>query len=416
MHLSYLVFCVLLSSVRSALKLGTGKSIHTVSLSKQYVPVMRGDRILLYKTAYYGTIFVGLPNPQNFTVLFDTGSGHFLLPSSACSNSACSRHQRYNRLLSMSALDIDYDGHIIDQGHADRDRVDIVYGTGEVSGEFVQEVVCLTYMADVTEATGRDDCTRLRVVMASEMTSEPFEHFEFDGVAGLGLDALALGHEFSFFGQMSRLGLMPQPCFGVFLAKNEFAASEISFGGHNEDRVASAFQWGRVVSPELGYWQVAIQNVHVGNETLDICSNGDCKAILDTGTSMLGVPKSGLSQLHWLLARPLDTDSGDVDCRTLPGPSLSFDLGDFNIHLDAEDYSRPAPMRVTSRKSSETRMFCRSSLMPVDMGDQLGDKVFIFGEPMLRKYYTKYDWREQRVGFAIAQQPLGSLPDVAPHA
>ena len=69
-----------------------------------------------YKTAYFGSIFVGLPNPQKFTaastadglvirgsvsadlicgsvsfsrpvifeVVFDTGSGHFIVPSKKC--------------------------------------------------------------------------------------------------------------------------------------------------------------------------------------------------------------------------------------------------------------------------------------------------------------------------------------------
>ena len=38
---------------------------------------------------------VGTP-PQKFTVIFDTGSGHLLLPSEACDSAACSSHKRFS--------------------------------------------------------------------------------------------------------------------------------------------------------------------------------------------------------------------------------------------------------------------------------------------------------------------------------
>merc|ERR1719437_132813 len=92
---------------------------------------MKDEKIIAYKTAYFGSVKVGDPVQQSFTVVFDTGSGHLILPSTACHSETCAKHRRYNRTVSASALDIE------------RDQVSIAFGTGEVVGEFVREVVCL---------------------------------------------------------------------------------------------------------------------------------------------------------------------------------------------------------------------------------------------------------------------------------
>lgn len=77
------------------------------------------------------------------------------------------------------------------------------------------------------------------------------------------------------------------------------------------------------------------------------------------------------------------------------------------MRLNAEDYSRPAPMTVRS-KSGNTSFVCRSSLLPVpaDVGDEGGEEtqLFVLGEPFLQKHYTKYDWHRLRIGFALARQ------------
>mmetsp|Transcript_152854 Transcript_152854/g.265682 ORF Transcript_152854/g.265682 Transcript_152854/m.265682 type:complete len:504 (-) Transcript_152854:161-1672(-) len=384
--------------------------VFTIPLDKQYVPVTKNNVTVMYKTAYFGTIYVGSPVPQPFSMLFDTGSGHLFVPSENCHAMPCQQHRRYQRNLSSTAIQIDHDGNQVpeDLKESERDKVAVEYGTGEVEGDFVYELVCLQNHTGEQGYTEAQDCAMLRVITTTEMSDEPFHAFAFDGVVGLGLSSLAVHPEFSFFGQVAKFNRLEHLQFGVFLSNDDEVASEISFGGHDPRRVASDLSWVPVHEPDQGYWQINLRSVTVGGEPFKLCEEGDCLAVVDTGTSLLGVPKQELSNFHWLLARRVLDKSEDVDCREFPGPEIVFHLDGFNITMGPKDYSRPSALKIQNSKTNSTDVICRSSLLPVQMPEGMGVKTWILGEPALRKYYTTYDWADQQVGFSLAVPPLPS--------
>jgi len=376
-------------------------SIQSIPLQKQYVPVSVGGKVVAHKTAYYGQVYAGGPNPQNFTVVFDTGSGHVILPSTRCDSETCMKHRRYNRAASSTALDMNYDGKPVRPSAADRDQLVVSFGTGQVRGEFVEEKICLS--------TGPNDCVSLRIVLAMSMTPDPFSLFFFDGVLGLGLTALTLRPQFGFMDQMIAQRPGMQPRFAVFLSRTDKVDSVISFGGHDERMASSEFVWAPVARASLGFWQVNVKAVRINGVALDVCANGDCHAILDTGTSLLAVPRPALRTMTRMLARPvpesLSAHGTEVDCRNVPGAKIEFDLGGFVVSLGEEDYSRPAPLNMTTGDNASA-LFCRSLLLPLDLQAPIGPNSFIWGEPMLRKYYTIYDVAMKQIGFSLAREPL----------
>jgi len=382
-----------------------------VQLDKQYVPLKRGERVVAHKTAYFGSIYIGVPKQQRFTVVFDTGSGHLLVPSISCASPTCMRHQRYSSRESGSAVDIDHSGAQVAADASERDQVSVSFGTGEVLGEFVRDVVCLSEHSNLSNSSveGEASCIRVRVITATEMTEEPFYNFDFDGVVGLGLGALAVDPEFSFFGEMAKRGILPKSQFGFFLSKSDEVPSELSFGGHDETKVDEPLRWAKVMRPELGYWQVQIKSVKIGGVSVPACDSGECVGIVDSGTSLLGVPAQIIKDVHWKLARKIPGDPAELDCRHAGGPEVVFDLG-FEISLGAEDYSRPTAMRVENNKTGDVQVVCRASLLPVNMGTDEGSNplTWILGEPVLRKYYTTFDWKEEEIGFSLAKQPSAS--------
>lgn len=456
---------------------------HIVPLHRQRVPVKSESDTVSYKSVYFGHISVGAPVPQPFTVVFDTGSGHVVLPSKWCSSETCRIHNRYDPAVSAFAVDVEHDGTPVEPNSA-RDQITVAYGTGEVTGQFVNDRLCLDVKghskasgsdsaADVAasaaaagsqgspgatepEVVGEaeENCVDLRLVMATEMTHEPFHAFAFDGVLGLGLDSLALAPEFSFFGMMAAQKLLEQPSFGVFLAESDDEVSEISFGGHSPEHLKSGLSWAPVAMPELGYWQVQIKSLRIGNRTLDFCDDGQCRAVVDTGTSLLAVPKLFADELQDTLEDsivdpPFEKD-GTLDCTLAQGLQIVFEVEGSTIELSPGDYARAsvqlqdendeswsvldgnsasaeetpqeeaqvpgvvfleasaasdsaAAAGATESAKSEPASSCRPTIMPLDLPEPLGPKLFIWGEPVLRKFYTVYNWKEKSIGFALAR-------------
>jgi len=380
-------------------------SIITIPLSKQYVPVVRQNRTVMHRTAYFGNIFVGLPTKQKFNVIFDTGSAHLVLPSSNCKSQSCALHNKYNRSMSESAVDIDHDGTPVANASDTRDEVDLEYGTGQLSGAFSREVVCLQGKDEASQAMPNAACTTLRVVFATEMTDEPFMMFKFDGILGLGLEGLSLDSEFNFFGQMTKLNKNMEPRFGFFLSEDDRHASEISFGGPNPQRSSSEIQWVPVLHPHQGYWQLHLPRVLVGGEEVELCKTGGCIAIVDTGTSLLGVPRQLQQDMNWKLARKVSNSPDKLDCRTHPGPDVVFDFESVKVTVGPDAYSRPSSMKLILNKTNTSEVICRASLLPIDASPGLSAKTWILGEPVLRKYYTTFDWVRKQIGFSLALQP-----------
>lgn len=338
-------------------------------------------------------------------------------------------HRRYNRQASLIAKDIDYNGEPVKPGEA-RDAITIAFGTGEVTGEFVQETLCLAVQdedGELAEAGSEGlvedrkldgkDCVDMRVVTASEMTQEPFFSFAFDGVLGLGLAGLALAPEFSFFGSMVTQGRLGLPVFAVFLADDEDKESEITFGGYNPEHLQGELTWAPVALPDLGHWQVDIHGLRIGGVSLDFCGpQRGCRAVVDTGTSLLAVPKELLGRLQKEMGVP--EEAPEVGCKHAKGPEIEFTLASgYTVTLNAEDLVRTpvaAPSNSTSQpsagsppkgESGASRVVCVPTMMPLELPEPLGPKLFILGEPVLRKYYTVYNWEEKKIGFGRVPSP-----------
>jgi len=380
-----------------------------VPLQKQSVPVIRNGVAVMQKSAYSGTIVLGVPVQQSFTVVFDTGSAHAFVPSSKCRSAACRLHRTFDSNRSKSVVHIDHTGNKISPDDEDRDQVAIAYGTGAVEGDIVQETICFAAPGRSSNFAGKAQslCVQARMILAFDMSSDPFSEFHFDGVLGLALDTLAIGAEFSVFSQLLKQNPDMQPEFGVYLARSDTQPSELCLGGHDEKRMSGELRWADVTRPDLGYWLLRLQSVRIGNESLPLCQTGDCLAVADTGTSLLGVPEQVSKKMNWLLARRASDNGEHVDCRDVPGPDITLDFGGgLELTLTPEDYSRPAGLRVVSNDTGASQLICRAQILPVSKTEPLGSKVWLLGEPVLRKYYSVFDWAGRRIGFAPAATPV----------
>lgn len=395
----------------------------TIPLTRQRVPINQDGSTIHYKSAYYGTVLAGTPAVP-FKVVFDTGSGHLILPSTYCSSETCRAHRRYRRSQSSSARDIDHDGTTVQAGQP-RDQITVSFGTGEVTGVFVEDIVCfdMDSFAESENVDVPDGCVKMAMIVATEMSSEPFKAFEFDGVLGLGLQGLSQSSAFNFIdvvsGAIEQAGSSAAHTFGVFLAEDGQAGSEITLGGWSQEHLDEQLRWNPVSDPDLGHWTVQIRHMHVDGEPVSFCASGGCKAVVDTGTSLLAVPTAAFAELYEMLRH---TPPLAGQCRG-SGPQLHIVLASVTVSLGPEDYSRleEGPPQTKPRfgpqeASPQLLRRCRPMLMTMDLPAPLGPKLFILGEPVLRKYYTAYDVKAKRVGFGRArhQLPAASANITAP--
>jgi hypothetical protein len=381
-------------------------------------------------------------------VVFDTGSGHLVLPSTLCKSPTCQNHQRYRRKNSVAAIDIDGDGSTVYPGQA-RDQITVSYGTGEITGIFVRDHVCLGHRdpqameaasesmkvasllqtkvskANASKKLQEDDddvpqanaeshgCLNGQLVAATSMTEEPFASFAFDGVLGLGLPGLSQTPHFNFFDVAAGSGAWKstspefQRAFSVFLG-GENEPSSITFGGYQNEHLeaGSETHWHYVEDAEQGYWQIAIKGIYANGELLDYCNDGTCRGIVDTGTSLLAVP----SNLGPTLVDRLRFDAKKKQRCYADGPALEFVLSDNKtLRMEPSDIHRPEFISEDGSTVNETNAEeiepCVPMVMHLDLPEPLPAKTLILGEPVLQKYYTAFnmDRNAPKVGFAVAK-------------
>jgi len=289
--------------------------------------------------------------------VFDTGSGNLLLPSTDCNDEACTSHKRYDSGASATSQQIAFADKPTQVVPKDGDRDNICIGNGNI-------------------------CCTANFVAASDESDEPFSLVPFDGILGLSMPQMAEGPAFSIVDQMMEAGVLEQNLFGVFFG-NEAENSEITFGAINHKNMASDLFWVPVT--EQGYWQVRMDDIVYSNKRQKICpSKRGCQVAVDTGTSLLAGPPAIIDRL----VQDLQVMS---DCSNLDSlPDVGFIVDDHVLNLSPDDYV------------SQTANGCRLGLMALDIPPPKGP-LFIFGDPFLRKYYTVYDRKRIRVGFALAR-------------
>lgn len=318
-----------------------------------------------HKTAYWGTISVGKP-PQSFRVIFDTGSGNLVVPSWDCQTDGCNPHRKYSPLKSSTAAAI--------KTAKGKNSTKITYGTGQVEGNFYSDQLCLS----------ESICASVHFLAASDETTDPFKNQPYDGILGLGLNALSMDKGFSIVNDLFTAGQLPQDLFTVALSDD--GSSEITFGGYRPELLASEITWMPVSSDS--YWQIAVADLTFDGKDTGLCDGG-CKAIVDTGTSMLAGPPELIQQLTAKI-------SARVDCSNWATlPRIGFKVGEWLLNLLPEDYM------------DRSGGVCTFAISTVDVPPPKGP-LFLLGDPFLRRIVTVFDYSGPRLGFAVAKRDSGA--------
>eukprot|EP00933_Yihiella_yeosuensis_P047527 TRINITY_DN43371_c0_g1_i1.p1 TRINITY_DN43371_c0_g1~~TRINITY_DN43371_c0_g1_i1.p1 ORF type:complete len:394 (+),score=69.20 TRINITY_DN43371_c0_g1_i1:79-1260(+) len=326
-----------------------------------------------HKMAYFGKVALG-SSKQEFTAVFDTGSGNLIVPGTDCSAAACVTHQKFDLQKSSSTKSINCDGSPVLE---DPDEITITFGTGKITGQCFTDSICIG-----------SACSQGNFISSTDESDQPFSSFAFDGVLGLAPDTMAQSKEFSVMNMLSSSGALKNPVFSVFLSDSDAETSEITFGDVKQDHMGSDLFWVPIQG-KSGYWEVQIDDIYFDKLPTKLCEG--CRVAVDTGTSELAGPSDVIDNLRQKLGQ------GSRYCRggqqTLP--KLGFSVNGRLLSLSPKDYS-----------SAD----CSLSLMSLDVPPPKGP-LFVFGIPFLTKYYTVYDHEKLQVGFAVAKHN-GEVPEM----
>ena len=341
-----------------------------IAVSKVSLSEGKSENIIIkdYSNAqYYGEIEIGSPG-QKFTVVFDTGSSNLWVPKVACQN--CGYwfiHGGKNKFDKSKSTSYQADG----------SDFHITYGSGDVQGYFSVDTVTLAQdivvhnqkFAEVQNAGGLG----IGYIMG-----------KFDGILGLGFEGLSLGGAPTVFKNAIDQGVVNMPVFAFDLGDE--ADGELTIGGYDDSKFKGDITWIPLSEPK--YWQISIDSITLGGY-----SSAATSGIVDSGTSLITGPSSQVMQIATKVgAMPNLLGQYSIDCSLVPN------IPDLEFNINGKAWKVPGKDLVI-----ESGGMCVFAMMGMDIPASPGNEnppAWILGDVFMRKFYTIFDYGNERVGLA----------------
>jgi len=348
-------------------------SVRRRSLSPSNVPLQ--DYFNGTDLQWFGPIQVGTP-PQDFTVVFDTGSFSLEIPGTSCTT--CVNQRKFDGTKSSTFKD-------------DKKSSTITFGTGvgvdPVIGNNWQ--LKLDQVQDIVTVGGLTSGA-IEFFLITKQTPT-FDPDPFDGIMGLGLQTG------SFFQGLINEGL--PSLFGLFLTPESVGNAELTLGGVDSTK----FSGTPTFIPVTGagsFWELNSTAVAVNGKTSSVLQ-GAQSIIFDSGTSNLVFPTDVTEAIYALISsniKPNKEEAGTFgiacdEIDTLPAV-IDFTFIDqdgkaFNLTIPSEE--------LNVGPFSSDPSLCQTLINAQDGGA-------IIGGSLLKHYYSIWDIGNSQLGFV--QQPF----------
>uniref|UniRef100_A0A7N8XVS2 renin n=1 Tax=Mastacembelus armatus TaxID=205130 RepID=A0A7N8XVS2_9TELE len=367
LFISLVITSIKMPSIRETVRdMGVSAEQVLTDLNNRTIPTPLTNYL---DTQYFGEIRIGFPG-QTFNVVFDTGSANLWVPSQSCSpfSTACFIHNRYDGSKSQT---------YVENGTG----FSIQYASGNIRG-FLSEDVVVVGGIPVVQVFAE----------ATSLSAMPFIFAKFDGVLGMGYPNMAIDGITPVFDRIISQHVLEEEVFSVYYSRDpkHTPGGELVLGGRDSNYYTGKFNY--VDTRELGKWEVTMKGVSVGTELM-FCAEG-CTAMIDTGSSYITGPASSVSALMKAIGAQLDESGYNVNCDTVKTlPRVSFHMGGQEYSLTREDY-------ILWQSHLEGDV-CTVTFRGLDVPPPAGP-IWILGANFIARYYTEFDRRNNRIGFATA--------------
>jgi len=330
---------------------------------------------------YVGRIQVGDPKrgtkPQFFDVIFDTGSSNLWINSDLCHSEACVIHRRFHPRQSKTYKKLNIE-------------MSVQFGTGNIDGFLARDTFVLGPLKIQKQAFGQ----------ITNEVGQVFVSGKFDGILGLSFPSLSAAGYNPVFDSIIKQKLLSNNMFSFYYTALPKQHSAIILGAPARDLYTGHLQWVDVSKPL--YWEVNLVDIEYDGESLGVCRDSPCKAVVDTGTSLLTGPSQDVTKI----LRKMHINRSCLGLQNLKPLTyvLSDKNGEYRFTVEPEFYVLKSQAKQ-SFAGAHTPKFCRAGFMALDVPRPRGP-LWILGDIFMRKYYTVFDRDQHRIGFA----PAKSLP------
>jgi len=301
-----------------------------------------------HHSQYIGKIQVGNP-PQDFYVVFDTGSSNLWVPVSTCTSEACKEHRLFQRERS--------------HGFAQLHKImTVTYGAGQIKGHLGTDTVRL--------GQGGVEINNQCFGMIEREHGGIFRTHQFDGVLGLAFDSLSSYKAPLVFSNIVHQKLLKSPMISFYMQIH--GPSAVEFGWPHKKNYKGELKFVDVSHKK--YWQIRLKDIKVGNKRLHLCPKKGCGLVLDTGMHMFTAP----SHMTQKIRRSIGGG-----CDTAPLTYIVLDgKREHELTIDNKHYQ--------IKKKDK----CRPGFISMDVD------FLVLGNMFMRKYLTVFARHPSRVGFA----------------
>ncbi|XP_057582565.1 pregnancy-associated glycoprotein 2-like [Hippopotamus amphibius kiboko] len=310
---------------------------------------------------YIGNITIGTP-PQEFRVMFDTGSSDLWVPSIYCHSAFCHKHRVFNPVLSTTY-------------HFQNRCIENRFVAGRTVGFLGYETVRIGNLVILGQA----------FVLSHAQIG--FEYVPFDGMLGLGYPSLAFKGTTPIFDNLKNRGLISRPVFAFYLTSRKENGSMVMFGGVDHRYHKGRLKW--IPVSRTHNWQITMNRITLNGMVVG-CFRG-CQAIVDTGTTFLMGPTRLIVTIQKLITARPGGRKYMVQCSNITSlPSIIFTINGYNY---------PVPARAYFKKHHDGTC---SSMFRGGLENLFPSETWILGDVFLRLYFSVYDRGNNKIGLAPA--------------
>ncbi|KAK7214833.1 hypothetical protein V2G26_002836 [Clonostachys chloroleuca] len=355
---------------------------------------------------WYGKLSIGTP-PQEFNVLFDTGSSDLVIAKKGCTT--CGNYTVFDTSKSSTFSKV--------PGYP----YQASYGTGGNAEPLAERAVMNgTIVSDVVAINGVSVANQTFLLVddyPKALGANPLGP-NIDGIFGLGPPGASVfsseynGTFTTTFWNLVQSGELPEAVFSLYLNSGSGTSGEATLGGVDSSKYEGELtkvDINQTVTGAIGEWFIDTPRFYVDGKTIKNSNTSQefpaAISLIDTGTAFIQAPDyQTAADIYAAISseiKPLD-DLGvwgaPCDAMEKLAPELTFTIG--SEEKKANVTMPKAAFNLGRHKSHPN--ICQAVILHATEPLSETETVWVIGSPVLKGYYTVWDGKNMQLG-------LGSL-------